>query len=159
MSLRRLSSIWDCEKSASFNMTPIIDIVFLLIIFFLVVCQFIEAENFPVDVPDGCEFAQMPPQQRTQVTTVTVMKRSDGATAFAVGSEKIVASGYDEIADKLARLIDEQLEELPAESRVVTLRIDRDIYFAQAQYALAAVAQSCAKEVQLAVLSDNHRGL
>ena len=159
MSLRRLSSFWDCEKSASFNMTPIIDIVFLLIIFFLVVCQFIEAENFPVDVPDGCEFAQMPPQQRTQVTTVTVMKRSDGATAFAVGSEKIVTSGYNEIADKLARLIDEQLEELPAESRIVTLRIDKDIYFAQAQYALAAVAQSCAKEVQLAVLSDNHRGL
>ena len=31
------------EKSGSFNMTPIIDIVFLLIIFFLVVCQFIEA--------------------------------------------------------------------------------------------------------------------
>ena len=159
MSLRRLSSLWDCEKSASFNMTPIIDIVFLLIIFFLVVCQFIEAENFPVDVPDGCEFAQMPPQQRTQVTTVTVMKRSDGKTAFAVGSEKILASGYNEIADKFARLIDEQLEKLPAEGRVVTLRIDKDICFAQAQYALAAVAQSCAKEVQLAVLSDNHPGL
>ncbi len=159
MSLRKLSSLWDCEKSASFNMTPIIDIVFLLIIFFLVVCQFIEAENFPVDVPDGCEFAQMPPQQQTQVTTVTVMKRSDGKTAFAVGSEKIIASGYNEIADKLAQLIDERLEELPAESRVITLRIDRDIYFVQAQYALAAVAQSCAKEVQLAVLSDKHQGL
>ena len=36
------------KTAASFNMTPIIDIVFLLIIFFLVVCRFIEAENFPV---------------------------------------------------------------------------------------------------------------
>ncbi len=159
MSLRRTIRRWDCEESASFNMTPIIDIVFLLIIFFLVVCQFIEAENFPVDVPDGCEFAQSAPEHRPQVTTVTVMKRSDGKTDFAVGSEKIIASGYNEIVDELARLIDEQLEELPAKRRVITLRIDRDIYFAQAQYSLAAVAQSCAEDVQLAVLSDGHQGL
>ena len=61
------------NKSPSFNMTPIIDIVFLLIIFFLVVCQFIEAENFPVTVPDDCEFAQSDSEPGGQVTTVTVM--------------------------------------------------------------------------------------
>ncbi|MCK4888036.1 MAG: biopolymer transporter ExbD, partial [Planctomycetes bacterium] len=44
-------------SSKSFNMTPIVDIVFLMIIFFLVVFQFIDAENFPVNVPDNCDYA------------------------------------------------------------------------------------------------------
>ncbi len=58
MSLRTTVQFRSPDRSGTFNMTPIIDIVFLLIIFFLVVCQFIEAENFPVAVPDGCEFTQ-----------------------------------------------------------------------------------------------------
>jgi len=135
----------------SFNMTPIIDIVFLLIIFFLVVCQFIEAENFPVTVPDGCEFAQSGSEPGVQVTTVTVMKTTGEKVDFAVGSEKISASDYAGIVDKLAELIDVRLRDLPPERRVVTLRIDKGICFGEAQYALAAVAQSSATDIQLAV--------
>ncbi len=135
----------------SFNMTPIIDIVFLLIIFFLVVCQFIEAENFPVTVPDGCEFAQSGSEPGVQVTTVTVMKTTGEKVDFAVGSEKISASDYAGIVDKLAELIDVRLRGLPPERRVVTLRIDKGICFGEAQYALAAVAQSSATDIQLAV--------
>jgi len=83
MSLRTIGQFGSSVRP--FNMTPIIDIVFLLIIFFLVVCQFIEAENFPVAVPDGCEFAQSDPEPGAQVTTVTVMKTPKEGTAFAVG--------------------------------------------------------------------------
>jgi biopolymer transport protein ExbD len=135
-------------------MTPIIDIVFLLIIFFLVVCQFIEAENFPVAVPDSCEFAQSEPQPRAQVTTVTVMKTTKDGVDFAVGSEKISGSGYADVVEKIAELIDGRLKELPADNRVVTLRIDKDICFAEAQYALAAVAASTATDIQLATLKN-----
>ncbi len=135
-------------------MTPIIDVVFLLIIFFLVVCQFIEAENFPVTVPDGCQFAQSDAEPGQQVTTLTVMDGPDGIT-FAVGQEEIPAqddAGMSGTAESLAELIDARLRDLPPEDKVVTLRIDKDIPFAQAQYALAAVAQSTATNVQLAVL-------
>ena len=143
----------------SFNMTPIIDIVFLLIIFFLVVCQFIEAENFPVTVPDGCEFAQSDSEPGGQVTTVTVMRTNTERVTFAVGSEKITASSYADIVEGLARLIDIRLRNLPPERRVVTLRVDKDICFAEAQYALAAVAQSSATDIQLATLKDKRVGL
>ena len=143
----------------SFNMTPIIDIVFLLIIFFLVVCQFIEAENFPVTVPDGCEFAQSDSEPGAQVTTVTVMRTNIERIAFAVGSEKITASSYADIVEGLAQLIDIRLRNLPPERRVVTLRIDKDVCFADAQYALAAVAQSSATDIQLATLKDKRVGL
>lgn len=138
----------------SFNMTPIIDIVFLLIIFFLVVCQFIEAENFPVTVPDGCEFAQSDPEPGAQVTTVTVMKTTEEKIVFAVGSEKISASGNADIVEKLVQLIDISLSDLPPERRLVTLRIDKDICFSDAQYALAAVAASSATDIQLAALKN-----
>jgi len=138
----------------SFNMTPIIDIVFLLIIFFLVVCQFIEAENFPVTVPDGCEFAQSDSEPGAQVTTVTVMKTTEERIDFAVGSEKISTSSYADIVEKIAELIDARLRDLPPERRVVTLRIDKGICFGEAQYALAGIAASSATDIQLAILKD-----
>lgn len=150
------------DGTQSFNMTPIIDIVFLLIIFFLVVCQFIEAENFPVTVPDDCEFAQSNDDSGTQMTTITVMKTDQEGIAFAVGPEKVPASAYPDlvgIADKLAQLIDVRLRDLPPEHRIVTLRIDKDICFAQAQYALAAIAASSATDIQLATLKEKRTGL
>ena len=143
----------------SFNMTPIIDIVFLLIIFFLVVCQFIEAENFPVAVPDGCEFAQSEPEPGTQVTTVTVMRTTKERSCFAVGPEKIVASSYADVVERIAELIDVRLKDLSPESRVVTLRIDKDVYFSEAQYALAGVAASTATDIQLAALRNKRADL
>ena len=154
MYLRTVGRFGDYDKSASFNITPIIDIVFLLIIFFLVVCQFIEAENFPVDVPDDCEFAASIPEPGT-LTTVTVMKIADGGSDFAVGSEKITTSNYADRIENIARLIDIRLKDLPSDRRVVTLRIDKDICFSQAQYALAGIAASSATDIKLAVLKDN----
>jgi len=142
------------HKWSSFNMTPIIDIVFLLIIFFLVVCQFIEAENFPVAVPDDCSFAQE--DTGPGVITVTAMKTDEEKIAFAVGSEKITASNYANVVDKLAELIDVRLSNLPPGRRVVTLRIDKDVRFADAQYALAGIAASSATDVWLAALKDKH---
>lgn len=142
-------------------MTPIIDIVFLLIIFFLVVCRFIEAENFPVTVPHGCRFADKSNEPGTASATVTVMKTTEGGSDFAVGAEKISASDYADtsqthhIVERLAHLIDFRLSDLPTDNRVVTLRIDADICFDRAQYALAGAAASSATDIQLAVLKNN----
>ena len=161
MFLRTMGQFRSGAESGSFNMIAVIDIVFLLIIFFLVVCQFIEAENYPVAVPDGCQFAQNDTQPGTQVTTVTVMKTTEGANEFefAVGSQKVSASSYANTAEKLAELIDARLKDLPPDRRVVTLRIDKGVCFAQAQHALAAVAASTATNIKLATLKDKRPGL
>ncbi len=145
-------------RKLSFNMTPVIDMVFLLIIFFVLVCRFIEAENFPVAVPDGCEFAKSEPKHQAQATTVTVMKTADGASSFAVGPEKVAEPNYSDLADRLAEMIDARLKDLPPQMRVVTLRIDRGIYFAEAQYALAAIAASTATDIKLAALKERESG-
>lgn len=159
MSFRDIGDLHSGGRSDSFNMTPIIDIVFLLIIFFVVVCQFIESESFPVAVPDDCEFAQSGSESVAQATTVTVMKTTEEEINFAVGSEKITASSYEDIVERLAQLIDVRLREWPPERRVVTLRIDKDICFGEAQYALAAVAQSSATDIQLAALKSKVAGM
>ena len=106
MPLRDANDFRCSTKSGSFNMTPLIDIVFLLIIFFLVVCQFIEAENFPVAVPDGCAFATTASEPGSPVTTVTVMKTDGGGSVFAVGAEKISASEDADLTEQIVRLVD-----------------------------------------------------
>ncbi len=146
---------WLDGPMPAFNMTPVIDIVFLLIIFFMVVCRFIEAENFPVAVPDNCEFAQDNADSRDRAITVTVMKAEDGTVDFAVGPEKIVAPSAIDIVDRLAHLIDLRLKDLPPDRRIVTLRADRQVPFSQAQYALAAIAASTATDIHLASLKHN----
>jgi len=55
-------------------------------------------------------------------------------------------------------LIDIQLEDLPRDRRVVTLRIDKDVCFTEAQYALAGVAASTATDIQLAALKNKRTG-
>lgn len=154
MPLREANDFDSSTKSGSFNMTPLIDIVFLLIIFFLVVCQFIEAENFPVTVPDDCDFARSSSRPEPAVTTVTIMKTNGGRSAFAVGAEKIPASDGSDLTEQIARLVNLGLRNSPSDQRIVTLRVDRDVCFAQAQYALAAIAQSSATDIQLAVLKN-----
>ncbi len=147
------------DNELTFNLTPIIDIVFLLIIFFAVVCKFIEAENFPVTVPTGCENARNVIEKQSASATVTVIKTNGAMSEFAVGPEKVTAAGYDEVTDKLAELINKRLKTLPSESRTITLRIDKDVAYCDAQYALAALARSDAADIRLAVIKDEDSGI
>ena len=161
MPFRRTDQYRNRPRPNSLNMTPVIDIVFLLIIFFLVGSQFIETEDFPVTVPDGCEFAR-DDKSNMQTATLTVVHTAEPPggerkITFAVGPKEITLQNNSDpgvIVEKLAELIDVRLGDLPQDSRIVTLRIDKDIPFAQAQYALAAVAQSTATDIRLAALSD-----
>ena len=154
MLLIRSSKLRGSIRSGSFNMTPLIDVVFLPIIFFLVVCRFIEAENFPVAVPDDCESAGSGIETGSAGTTVTVMRTDEGGSVFAVGSERIELSEGSDLTEQIVRLVDISLGNLRSDQRLVTLRVDREVCFSDAQYALAAVAQSSATDIQLAVLRN-----
>jgi len=136
-----------------FNMTPLIDVGFLLIIFFVLVCRYIEAENFPVAVPDECQFAQSSAASASSVITVSITKTAAQDTVrYAVGSNVIGSQDVTEIAGRIAEAIDCRLKSQPASSLpVVCLRADRDTTFEQTQYALAGIAKSGAANIQLAV--------
>ena len=141
---------FDKQNTEGFNMTPIIDVVFLLIIFFMLVCQFIVAENYDVTVPDEITSAH---DQKTEdkLTTVTVMRGDDGQVAYAVGSE-LFDSSTEELAERIAKKIDAQLDQLDDNERDVSLRIDKEIDYRHSQYALAGISKSSATKIKMAVM-------
>ena len=150
-------NIYDNQNDTyCFNMTGIIDIVFLLIIFFMLVCQFIVAENFDVDVPDDISSARPGRSNAEQMTTVTVMNDAAEGVIYAVGSEKISAHIGSEISVSIAGEIDKQLRNLPLSKRIVSLRIDKDIAYRYSQHALAGISQSTATDIKLAVTKQKH---
>ena len=137
------------------NVIPFVDVLFQLIIFFALACQLIETSNSQVRVPDSCNYANSDDERQAQLTTVTVMKDNNGKSDFLVGSQKVSASNYEEMTAKVAELLDNRLKDLPANGRIVTLRIDKDIPYAEAQYALAAVAKSTATDIRLAAEKES----
>ena len=134
-----------------FNMAPIIDIVFLLIIFFMLVCQFIVAENFDLNVPDNITEAEPAEAAQDKTTTVTVMFDQNGNIAYAVGSQIISDSLGPQTIEAIASAIDSRVQNLPVDKRVVSLRSDKNIPFKNAKYALAAVSRSSATDIKWAV--------
>jgi len=138
----------------SLNVIPFVDILVQLLIFLVLTCQFIEVNNLPVTLPDRCNFADSNDQREIQMTTVNVIKTGRDKSDFIVGSDKIAETDYHEITNKVAALLDARLKDLPAESKVVTLRIDKDVSYAVAQYALAGIAASTATDIRIAVMKD-----
>ncbi len=141
------------DDGGGFNMTPVIDIVFLLIIFFMIVCQFIVAENFHVRVPDDISSGLRSDDLEDKTTTVTVML-SGGGVSYAVGSEVIAFSQGEIIAEVIAKAIDRQLTNLPMDRRVVALRVDRGVVFKDSQHAIAGISDSSATDIKLSVIRE-----
>ncbi len=141
------------SEAGRFNMTPIIDIVFLLMVFFMLVCQFIVAENFDVSVPDDIASAQQDQDSDMPNTTVTVMFDGSGDVVYAVGPERIVSAenSMEDISVSIAEKIDRRMQNLPSGHRTVNLRIDKDIPYRQSQYALVGISRSAATDIKLAV--------
>jgi biopolymer transport protein ExbD len=142
------------SEGLTFNMTPVIDIVFLLIVFFVVVFQFIGTEDTKVQLPADCNFAESLGENRPLPATITASMTNQGRINFSVGTEKIQAADKHKLMQMMQKSLDESLRKLPESQRVVVLRIDKNISFADAQYALAAAAESSANRLKLATLAE-----
>lgn len=131
------------------NLTPIIDIVFLLIIFLIIVYRGIDAENFEVAIPDNCGFAQKQTDPHNPVT-ITTFSTPGSSVVFAIGSETIESPQNSslQITSWLVRKINSSIQENSC--KTLSLRIDRDIDYRHAQHILAAVAASNAENLELA---------
>ena len=136
------------------NMIPTIDILFQLVIFFVLACRFAVVEQFPVPVPDKCTAAKPQPADQRNIVTVTIMKADSGeGIDCAVGTEKLAPAGGKTLAAAIAKALDERLS--ISGQHIVCLRIAKDVPFGQSQYALAGVAQSeKATDIQMAVLKN-----
>ena len=112
------------------NMTPLIDVVFLLIIFFLVSSQLARQEaNVALELPEAST-GSMPPEVESKRITVNV--RSDGS--ISIGGVEIPPG---QMAERLADAV--QLKGGDVEVRI---RASRELPYAEAEKLML----TCAKQ-------------
>jgi len=141
-------------EAETFDMTPIIDVVFLLIIFFMLVAQFIVAEQYQVDVPDAIQTARTQETEETHPLTITVMPDAERGVVCAVGTEKLAAVQGADMKSLITSVINDYLAEHESADKTVRLRCDRSVPFGKVKYILAGISESHAENLDWAVLSN-----
>ena len=148
-----------------FNMTAMIDVVFLLIIFFMLICQFIVQENYELVLPDDCASATVPDKLDRNAVTVSVVARD--ATAAPQSNNNVIyavrAAEFDPLAPKYQQQPGALLEDMAQairqdtarrEEALVHLRADSSLTYGQVQQVLMALSQAQVREVQLAAFRE-----
>ena len=68
------------------NITPMIDVAFLLIVFFVLVSQIVEFETVPMDLPAPNEPASRPASEEQRVVVNVVPAQGGGVENYRLGS-------------------------------------------------------------------------
>ncbi|MCO6045732.1 biopolymer transporter ExbD [Aeoliella sp. ICT_H6.2] len=130
------------RKPISMNMTPMIDVVFLLIIFFLVSSHLAQQETqLELDLPlasTGDELTE------TKTERVTINLKADGTVLLGAGATTI-----DQLDTRLAYEHDRAT--LPIEVRI---RADSTIPFGEVKPVLVACAKAGIWDVSFAVVEE-----
>ncbi len=88
------------------NLTPMIDVVFLLIVFFVLVSQIVEVENADLDLPRPQDPASVGPPEQARIV-INVLPGSGGdVSGYRMGTRRYVAdtAGLHALATSLATM-------------------------------------------------------
>jgi biopolymer transport protein ExbD len=140
-------------ETETFDMTPIIDVVFLLIIFFMLVAQFIVADQYKISVPDEIKTARAQDAEKNMPLTITVMSDPKQGMTCVVGEEKLAAVGGKDMKMLIVSSINDYLAKNKSAEKTVRLRCDRSVPFGQVKYILAGISQSRAENLDWAVIA------
>lgn len=132
-----------------FDLTPFIDVIFLLIIFFMLVCQFFATEQFEAQLPD--QIASSVARTDVSENATVSITFEKGEIRYAVGSDVLETAEPKLLEKMICSAINSRLSDaaLPG---VVSLRCDKRIPFERVRPALEAISQSRAQKIQWAVL-------
>ena len=130
----------NANRELQFNITPLIDVVFLLIIFFLVASHFIRHEQLEnVELPTATQGRDQQDATSRVVVTVATDRR------LRLGAQE---ASIDEIEKQLLLMA----EEHGANSTELRIRIDRNLPYSVVEPLLLSAARSGIKKVRFAVL-------
>ncbi|MDP7005713.1 MAG: biopolymer transporter ExbD [Phycisphaerales bacterium] len=79
------------------NMTPMIDVTFLLIVFFVVVSQIVDKEAVPMDLPLPDQSVSGIPEEPDYVTVNLVPESNGEVSSVVVGGRTISLEAVDEL--------------------------------------------------------------
>ena len=126
-------------KTARFNLTPMVDMVFLLIIFFIVSNNMIQQDSaLSVDLPEA-ETGTLPQEQQTKRLTITIP--SPGT--MMVGTELLDKA-------KLRQFM-EECQKNGGENAEILLRPDKNILYGEIKPILRMAAENGIIHVSFAV--------
>jgi len=88
----------------AFNMTPMIDVVFLLIVFFMLVSTFASAEHVPMDLPqpDKSQAANVKLTDRVVINCVLTNPASPATSGVIYSVGPIRVASAEALAERLA---------------------------------------------------------
>lgn len=148
------------NKSAGFNMTPMIDVVFLLIVFFMLICQFITQDNERLTVPDNCETAEQVQQKLENEIIVQVWYDSNSSSIiYSVAGHDIPCSIHD-VGGDTGGLTVEIANSLKKESEgikdpIVRLRGDNMLSCEQIRPAIKAAAAAGLASIRFSAFKED----
>jgi biopolymer transport protein ExbD len=121
-------------EEVEIDMSPMIDMVFLLLIFFIVASQIIKVDKVPIDLP-AAVYAKVP-EDETGRYVITVSK--DGDVFVGPESQQVTMS---ELEDKVA-------EQLEADEKIrIVIRADDETKFEDNEKILTACGEVGAKDM------------
>lgn len=123
------------------NMTPLIDMAFLLIVFFVLVSQVASAEFVQLELPRPASDAAQRPDDRQRIVVNVVPARDGGAAGYRLGKREFTPDpqGLRELVATLARAMKGQ----PGVE--VNIRADRTTAYSWVRPAMDAVADGLAE--------------
>ena len=155
------------HPAVQFNLTPLIDVVFILITFFMLICRSIGRENYKLELPDDCATAVVSEESEQNAITVSVFKSAnlndpDPLVLYAIRDQQydLQSDRFDDDPYRLVQAMSEQLArevQLKGDS-LVYLRADKNMTYHQVQNALLALAQAEIKTVHLAAYRTAQTG-
>jgi biopolymer transport protein ExbD len=118
------------------NLTPMIDVTFLLIVFFVLVSQIVEVENVDLDLPSPQDPASMLPGDESRVVINVLPGPSGKAAGYRMGGRRFAAGtqGLEALTAALAA----RYRENPGVR--VNLRADRSTHYAWIEPVLQAIS-------------------
>jgi len=158
--MKRYSVFTQPAASSQFNMTSMIDIVFLLIIFFMLICQFIVQENYTLALPDEITQTYTPDNIDPDAITLSVYRdpTNQDHILYAVKAKRFDPMADNYINNQIA-LFSDMSQEIKTirdkrESRAVHLRADKSIAYHHVHKAMIALSQAGIQSVQIAALKN-----
>lgn len=128
------------QRGLQFNITPLIDVVFLLIIFFLVASHFIRNEHVEhVELPNASQGKDEDEAASRIVVTVAT-------------DQRLIVSGHEATLDEIERRLQIIAEQHGAAATELRIRADRSVPYSIVEPLLVAAARSGVSKVRFAVL-------
>ncbi len=134
-------------QASGLNITPLLDIVFLLIIFFLLVTNFSAAELPDLDPPDPDESQAKDRRAENRVVVNVIPEPSDpeNVQKLRVGAQDVPAGEYS----RLTKLLQQESDKVR-----IDLRADGSLPYTAIRPVMAAIAEAGIQRINMVAKVD-----